>query len=77
MKRPSKWTALWILWLVSFGLIEFFAARSHGHRPRTLSEHLWRWFPKRWRRVLLVGLMTLLTWHFMTGPDVRPIEVTW
>lgn len=74
MRRPSKWTVLWLLWLGLFVVIEVTAARSAHLKPRTLTEHLARWFPKRWRRVLLVGLMAALTWHFWDalarGPEL-------
>ena len=74
MSKPSKWTWLWLSWLFAFVLIELVAQFGPHHRtaPRTLSEHLARWFPKRWRRVLLVGLLTLLAWHLWTAPDVQP-----
>ncbi len=73
MKSPSRWGWFWIAWLVA-ELVAQFGMHARAH-PRTLSETLWHWFPRRWRRVLLVGLLSLLAWHLASGPDVRPIEV--
>ena len=73
MKRPGKWTVVWLAWLVAFLVLELIAQFSHRPKPRTFSEHLWRWFPRRWRRALLVGLLSLLAWHFWSAPDVVPI----
>ena len=71
MSRPSKWTVMvWALLVAILG-IEIAATLSHDPKPKTISEHLWGWFPRGWRRVLLVGLMALLTWHFWSGPDVQ------
>lgn len=77
MSHRSKWTRLWIAWLVAFVAIEFAAALSHDPKPRTLSEHLWHWFPKHWRRVLIVGLLGLLCLHIGAGPDVAPHAAPW
>lgn len=57
--------------------IEWAAARKHAKDPRTLTERLAKWFPKKWRRVVLVGLMALLTWHFWNAPDVVPVYGGW
>jgi ABC-type glycerol-3-phosphate transport system permease component len=72
MKRQGKWAWLWIAWLLALVGLEWAAVRSHHPKPRTLTEHLARWFPRRWRRALLVGLMALLTWHFWNAADVVP-----
>lgn len=77
MKRPSKWTWLWIGWLVAFVVLEITAARSKRPKPRTLSEHLWKWFRRPWRRVILVGLLGLLFWHLAAGPDLKPFTEPW
>lgn len=76
MKRPSKWTLLWLSWLAELGLLDLLATRSHRPRPRTFTEHMHRWF-SGWRAVLLVGLMAALTWHFLASPDVKPVEPIW
>jgi hypothetical protein len=70
MSRPSKWAILWLLWLLALVGLEWAAVRSRHPKPRTLTEHLARWFPRRWRRALLVGLMALLTWHFWGAADI-------
>jgi hypothetical protein len=70
-----KWAKIWIGVLLAIGVLELFAQLSTAATPRTLSELLARWFPKKWRRVLLVGLMSLLTWHFWWQADVRPVPV--
>ena len=77
MSRPSRWGWFWIAWLVALLVAELvgqFRPHSKAH-PHTLSETLWAWFPRRWRRVLLVGLLSLLVWHLASGPDVRPFDV--
>jgi uncharacterized BrkB/YihY/UPF0761 family membrane protein len=73
MAKPSKWTWLWIAWLAAFLGIEIAAAVSKHKKPRTLSEHLWAWFPRGWRRALIVGLLSLLAWHIASGPDIKPV----
>lgn len=74
MRRPSKWTVLWLAWFAAFVVMEILSTRSHAPHPRTLSEHLWRWFPRRhWWRIVLVGLLSLLTWHLFSGPSLGPI----
>lgn len=80
MKRPTAWTAAWLVWLVVFLLIEVPAAVSHT-KLDTLSENVWKWFgvktgkdyiwpPRRraiMRRVLLAAFMLTLTSHFVFG----------
>ncbi len=73
--KLSKWAKWWIVWGVLGILIEGFAAFGEHHRgkPRTFTEFV-RWlFPKKVRRVVLVGLMALLTWHFWTGQQAGPV----
>lgn len=67
MKKPSKWTWLWLGWIAAFVVLEVIAARSKRPKPRTLSEHVWKWFPWRWKRVLLIGLLGALLWHLLSG----------
>ena len=73
--RLSRWGWVWVAWLAAFAVLELVAQLSHHAKPRTLSEHLWRWFPRRWWRVVLVGLLTLMTWHLASGPDLQPIDL--
>lgn len=73
MAKPKKRTVVLLALLLAIGLFELAGVLSHGPRPRTISEYLARWFPKRWRRALLIGLMALLTWHFWAQPQVRPV----
>ena len=75
--RLSRWGWAWVCWLAAFVVIEVWASLSGHAKPRTLSEHLWRWFPKRWRRVLLVGLLGLLALHLWSGPDMGPVMAPW
>ena len=67
------YTALWVLWLATFVVIEGFAL-ANKKRGDTLSEHVWKWFSIKgkskgfkFRRVVLLVLMTWLTVHFVTG----------
>jgi hypothetical protein len=64
---------LWLAWLVAFVVLEVVSARSSRPKPRTFSEQLWRWFKRGWRRAVLVGLLSLLTWHLLSGPDLGPL----
>lgn len=70
--RRRRWTILWLAWIAAFVVMEVIAARSKRPKPRTLSEHLWRWFPWPWRRMLLVGLLGLLIWHLLSGVGGSP-----
>lgn len=71
--KLSKWTWLWIGWIAAFVVIETLAALSKSRHPRTLTEHLLRWFPRpRWRW-LLIGIFSFLVWHFASGPQIRPV----
>ena len=73
----TKWPRIWIVVLVAIGVLELFAQLSKTAKPRTLSEVLAAWFPKRWRRVLLTGLLALLTWHLWVQPAIRvPVPLT-
>lgn len=72
MKRPSKWTWIWIGWLAALVVLDILANRAKRPKPRTFSEHVGRWFRGRWMRVLFVGLMTLLTIHILSSGDVGP-----
>lgn len=75
MFKLSKWAKLWILWAILGIIIEGFAAFGAHHRghPRTLTEFM-RWlFPKKLRRIILVGLMALLTWHFWAN-DIKSVQ---
>lgn len=70
------WTVLWIVWLLTFLVIEG-VALSRKEKNDTLSEHVWRWFstakgqkPTRTtqvRRFLLLAFVIWLALHFMTG----------
>ncbi len=76
----SIWSWLWIVWLLSFAVIEGIAL-FNGEKDDTLSEHVWKWFaigrngedrPKvtgsvRARRFILLAFMAWLLVHFITG----------
>lgn len=73
--KLSKWAKLWLAWAAIGIAIEIFAAFGEHHKgkPRTFTEFA-RWlFPKKVRRIILVGLMAVLTWHFWQGEDVKPL----
>lgn len=40
-KLASNYTIAWVLWILSFGVIEYLAIRRGGSGD-TLSEHVWR-----------------------------------
>lgn len=83
MKNPKGasqlFTKLWLAWLAAFVAIEG-TALARGRPEDTLSDHVWAWFDiprhkapnrsERVRRVLLLGFMTWLGAHFLTGDDV-------
>ncbi|GAA0945983.1 hypothetical protein [Actinocorallia libanotica] len=73
------WDGIWLGWIGAFVVVEGVALKR-GQPGDTLSEKVWKWFgigtnghhPKRttWvqiRRVALLGFMTWLTVHFMSG----------
>lgn len=72
-----KWKWIWITWLVTLGVLDYIADRDKkSPKPRTFTEHMRAWFPKGWKRAVLVTLLVLLTLH-LTGaiPDVKPMEM--
>ena len=61
------YSKLWVAWLALFAVIEG-AAILNKKKGDTLSEHVWKWFPKNTARgVALVGFMAWLFWHFVSG----------
>jgi hypothetical protein len=69
MTRGKKWKWFWMAWLATFVILDIVAGSD------SLSRTLGRMFPKNIRRILLVGLMALLTWHFWLQPQVGPMPV--
>ena len=69
----SFFTYAWCVWLVYFIAVETAAVIRKAPND-TLSEHVWAWFSIknkksgwRWRRIALLGFMSWLTMHFLTG----------
>ena len=71
----KKYTWLWILWIVAFGIIEY-AALKDKDKGDTLSEHVRKLIGtetpgRNWEnwigRVALAGLFCWLIPHFFTG----------
>ena len=68
----SAWTWAWLAWLLLFLAIELPAAvREHGEPSgkawKTLSRHVWRWFPTWPRRAVLSAFWIALGAHFVFG----------
>ena len=68
--RRSGWTWSWIAWLLLFLAIELPAAVRERGTPRgkswkTLSRHVWMWFPTWPRRAALAVFWTALGAHFV------------
>lgn len=71
-------TALWLLWLVYFLVVEGFALFKSSPGA-TLSAHVWAWFGtdtknrsnrSGWARLRKLALLAFMVWllvHFMTG----------
>lgn len=60
----------WVAWLAAFGVIEGIAL-FNKRKGDTLSEHVWKWFPKNTARGL--GLFAFMAWlfmHFVSGGEV-------
>lgn len=80
MRRPTPWTAAWLVWLLLFLIVEVPAAVS-GTKLDTLSENVWKWFGvqpgtfqgRRGRRIAIVRriilgvFMLTLSGHFVFG----------
>ena len=69
----SVYTGLWLIWILTFFLIELPALRNRQPGD-TLSEHVWAWCSikgkgRAWRlrRLALVILLAWLSLHMLTG----------
>ncbi len=63
----NHWTLGWLLWFALLLATEIPAALHGGPGPQTLSEHVWLWFSFRYGWLVLLGGMTYLTWHLVSG----------
>ena len=70
----SKYTYLWIIWILGFGAIEW-AALKNDKPGDTLSEHVWNLIgsnateKRPWHWFLRIAVLSLLVWlivHFST-----------
>ena len=75
MKLNRKYTTLWIVWVVAFGVIEY-AALKNKDGGDTLSEHIWKLIGtntpgRNWEnwlaRIVLAGGFVWVIPHFFTG----------
>ena len=71
-RRRSAWTWAWLAWLLLFLAIELPAAVRERGEPRgkawkTLSRHVWRWFPTWPRRAVFSSFWLALGAHFVFG----------
>jgi len=75
MKLNSKYTKLWIIWILAFGVIEYSALQDKDEGA-TLSSHIWKLIGtntpgRNWENwVARIGLGGLILWaipHFFTG----------
>ena len=75
MKLNKKYTILWIVWIVAFGVIEY-AALKNKKEGDTLSEHVKKLIGtntpgRNWEnwvaRVALGGFFVWIIPHFYTG----------
>ena len=75
MKLNRKYTALWVVWIVAFGVIEY-AALKNKDTGDTLSEHIWKLIGtntpgRNWEnwlaRAVLAGGFVWAVPHFFTG----------
>lgn len=62
MASPSKWK----LWLLAFLLLEIPAA-ADGKKGGTLSEMVWDYFDRPWKRAALLVFLATLTSHLVVG----------
>ena len=72
MKLNSKYTVLWIIWIVAFGVIEYPALKNKDFGD-TLTEHIWKLIGtntpgRNWEnwlaRIVLVGGFIWVIPHF-------------
>ena len=75
MKLNKKYTLLWVIWILAFGVIEFAALKDKGEGD-TLSEHVRKLIGtntpgRNWENwIARIGVAGLLVWlvpHFFTG----------
>ena len=75
MKLDSKYTAMWVIWIAAFGVIEY-AALKDKDKGDTLSEHVRKLIGtntpgRNWENwIARAGVLGLLLWlipHFFTG----------
>lgn len=70
------WSAIWIIWMATFGVVEGIALIRPG-RGDTLSENVWRWFKTGpghtvgigwgWRAFALGAFLVWLALHLVFG----------
>jgi len=68
----SIWAWLWIIWLVSFVIIELLAARKGG--VTTLSEHIWKWLGVKGN---MTGKKRVFRWLLRAGLVVLTLHLGW
>ena len=60
----------WVAWIALFAIIEG-AALLNKKKGDTLSENVWRWFPKNTvRGIALFAFMAWLFMHFISAGEV-------
>lgn len=71
MSLDPAYTALWVLWLAAFAVIEGHAL-ARKTKGDTLTEHLRKWLAltdrSKWvGRAAMAAFLAWLVWHFLGG----------
>jgi len=73
MKLNIKYTIAWVVWILTFAIIEAVAIFDKK-KGDTLSEHIWEWFDikqtekfYKLKRFTFVSLLVWFIFHILTG----------
>ena len=69
---PRWFDDVWLVWICYFvvsELLAWFKERGHKSWILTFSRHVWKYFNTRWKRVVLVTFMQVVTFHLALGSN--------
>jgi hypothetical protein len=73
LKKLSKWAWWWLTITIVFIVSDIIASKPPHKKPRSWSEYFKKVFPRGWKRILAIGVLTLIVLHLAS--DVKPITL--